>query len=220
MKRQKEAIVVFCAHPDDQVFGVGGTIARYAREGKKVYSVIFSYGESSHPWLRKKVTAGMRKKECEEADSILGGSGLIFLGLREGRFKEEIRKKGIKSRLKEVMRACSPSKVFVHSIDDRDPVAGDHRVVHDVITEVIDEMDYKGELYSFEVWNPINIRERSLPRMYVDVSDTFRVKTRALKCFRSQWVAMTLLYWSVYARAITNGIRSGYGLAERFYKLR
>lgn len=47
--------MVFCAHPDDEVLGAGGTIAKYAREGKKVIAVIFSYGESSHPWMKKKI---------------------------------------------------------------------------------------------------------------------------------------------------------------------
>ena len=42
-------IMVFAAHPDDEVIGAGGTIAKYAREGRQVVSVIFSYGEGSDP---------------------------------------------------------------------------------------------------------------------------------------------------------------------------
>lgn len=221
MKRKlKESVVVFCAHPDDQVFGVGGTMAKYAREGKRVYTVIFSYGEASHPWLRRRVTADMRIKECREADKIIGGSGLMFFGLREGHFKEEISSKEIKRKVREIINKYEPKKIFVHSIDDRDPIAGDHRVVHDLVLEVVDDINYKGELYTFDVWNPINVRKREKPRMYVDITDTFKIKIRALKCFRSQWITMTLLYWSVYVRALMNGVRSGYRLAERFYKIK
>ncbi len=219
-KKAKESVIVFCAHPDDHVFGVGGTMARYAKEGKRIYTVIFSYGEASHPWLKKKVTADMRVEECKEADKIIGGYGLTFLGFKEGSFKEEIKKRGVKKKIKEILSRCKPEKVFVHSIDDRDPISGDHRAVHDIVLEVLDEVDYKDELYTFDVWNPINVRKREKPKMYVDISETFKTKLEALKCFRSQWVAMTFLYWSVYARALINGIRSGYRLAERFYKVR
>ncbi|MFA4887817.1 MAG: PIG-L family deacetylase, partial [Candidatus Nanoarchaeia archaeon] len=40
----KETILVFAAHPDDEIIGVGGTIAKYAQEGKDVIVTIFSDG--------------------------------------------------------------------------------------------------------------------------------------------------------------------------------
>lgn len=217
--KQRESVIVFCAHPDDQILGAGGIMARYSDEGKDVYTVIFSYGEESHPWLKGKFTAKMRKAECLEADKIVGGSGVTFLGLKERHFKEEARKKKAKDRIMKIIMAKTPSKIFTHVIDDRDP-AGDHRVVHDTVLDAVDSLKMKVDVYCFDVWNPLNVRKRENPRMYVDITAFFELKIKALRCFRSQWAAMSLLFWSVYARAYINGMHVNCRLAERFYKAR
>ena len=51
-------MLVVCAHPDDNILGAGGTIAKYSSEGKKVITVIASYGESGNPWLKENVILG------------------------------------------------------------------------------------------------------------------------------------------------------------------
>ena len=45
---QQDRILILAPHPDDEILGVGGTIAKYSKEGKNNYVVIFSYGEVSH----------------------------------------------------------------------------------------------------------------------------------------------------------------------------
>ncbi len=67
----KDTILVVCAHNDDQLFGAGGTLAKYVKEGKRVVVVIFSYGELSHPWLKKDSIQKTRLDECEESDKII-----------------------------------------------------------------------------------------------------------------------------------------------------
>jgi len=56
--------------------------------------------------------------------------------------------------------------------------------------------------------------------MYVDITDTFKLKLKALRCFKSQWMTMISLLWSVYFRAIINGLDARCKYAERFYKIR
>ncbi len=219
MAKGKENVIVFCAHPDDQILGVGGTMARYSDEGKNVYTVIFSYGEASHPWLKKKVTARIRLKECLEADKVVGGKGVVFFGLKEAAFKEDAKRKGIKKKIRSILEQKKPSKIFTHMIDDRDP-SGDHRAVYDILLEAMDESKIQVDVYCFDVWNPLNVRKRASPQMYVDITNTFDKKIEALKKFRSQWMAMSVLYWSVYARAYSSGLHVGCRLAERFYKVR
>ena len=84
-----ETIMIICAHPDDEVLGMGGTIAKYASEGKRVVAVIFSYGENSHWWLKKKNTVEMRVAETKAAGKILGIHETIFLGLKDFDLKNE-----------------------------------------------------------------------------------------------------------------------------------
>ena len=63
MAIKQENIFVFCAHSDDQIFGPGATLAKYASVGKGIYTVIFSYGRLSHPHFREEVIIETRVKE-------------------------------------------------------------------------------------------------------------------------------------------------------------
>jgi len=214
---KKENVLVFCAHSDDQIFGVGGTIAKYSKEGKDITVIIFSYGEMTHPWLKRKKTIEMRVKESQDAAKIVGYHENIFLGLDEGNFAKQIIKRGIKNVIKKIIRQKKPLKIFTHSIDDPHI---DHRDVYYCIKSVLEETKNNIELYSFDVWNPVNFRKRDSPTLYVDISKTFNLKIKALKCFKSQIISLITLLWSVYVRAIVNGIHNKSRYAERFYKIK
>ena len=106
----KESVFVICAHSDDQILGPGGTLAKYAKEGKEIFTIIFSYGETSHFWLKKKVSAEIRVKEAQNADKVIGGSGVVFFGLKEGKFFEEVKNKDIKDKVKKLLKEKKSSR--------------------------------------------------------------------------------------------------------------
>ncbi|MBU0536052.1 MAG: PIG-L family deacetylase [Nanoarchaeota archaeon] len=216
-RKPKECILVLCAHSDDQVFGPGGTLAKYADEGKQIIIVVFSYGERSHPWLKRKVTVKMRVNESREAAKIIGIEKTIFLGLQEGRFTEDIYEKDIHDKVFRLINQYKPSKIFTHSSDDPMP---DHTATNKFVLELCNEIDFKGEVYSFDVWTPVKITERNLPKLYIDVSKTFHKKIKALRCFESQWMSLVSLLWSVYWRAIINGFKARARFAEVFHRIR
>lgn len=217
MKKNRDTIICFCAHNDDQIIGAGGTLAKYSSQGKEVYTIIFSFGEASHPHLRREVTVEMRVKESLKATKILGGKTNLYLGLKEGNFAEEFEKKNLMARLKKFLTERKPSKIFTHSVDDPHP---DHRAVYSIITQLLDQIKYKGSVYSFDIWNPINLGKRNLPRLIVDISDTFRKKVRAIEAHESQKLTRFSLLWNLYLKAIYNGLNNNTKYAEVFYKIR
>jgi LmbE family N-acetylglucosaminyl deacetylase len=210
-----KSIVVFCAHPDDEVFGTGGAIAKYSEDGYKIYVVIFSYGEQSHPWMKHHVTIETRVKESKAAGEILGCEENIFFGLKEGKFPDGIKEKNLGKVIKKIITERKPEKIFTHSSDDPHP---DHKEVHKAVMSVVGKMSKKYEVYCFEIWNPVNLAKRDLPRLYVPIS--LGKKLKALRCFHSQLLTMITLLWTVYLRAIKSGLESGYRFAEVFYKVR
>lgn len=216
-KQSDESILVICAHSDDQIFGPGGTVAKYAKEGKKVYSIIFSYGEMSHPFHLKQHTATARVKEAQDVDKYIGGSGVIFLGLNETRFLDEFKAKKMYSKLKKLIIKYNPTRVFTHSIDD--PVS-DHRAVNKLVVDTLDRMKFKCDVYMFDVWNLFNFKKTDYVRIIVDVSGTFKNKIKALRMFKSQGVARFSLMWSVYFRAWILARKINVRYAEVFYKIR
>ncbi|MBU0756735.1 MAG: PIG-L family deacetylase [Nanoarchaeota archaeon] len=217
----KETIMVLCAHNDDQIIGVGGTIAKYAKHGKRIVTVIFSYGEGSHPHLKKEVIIKTRVKESRSADKILCGDNgsTYYLGLTEGKFRQQIDDKDIGTKIAKLIEEHNPSKIFTHSIDDPHR---DHKVVYRFVMDLIKKIKYKGDVYAFNVWNLfINIRMRNKPRLVVDITETFRIKIDALERHKSQFIQAKLpLTWSMYARAILQGLIYKKKYAEVFFKIR
>lgn len=215
--KKEERILVFCAHSDDQIFGPGGTLTKYAAEGKVIHTYVFSYGESSHPHIKRKVTVEMRVNESIKANKIIGGNSVIFFGLTEGKIPDEIKTKNLKEKITNIILEEKPSKIFTHAPDDPH---FDHRAVFNVINEAYETTKIDSDLYIFDVWSLARFIHRENPKLVVDISDTFDKKIAALKAFESQWVAMLVLLWSVYARAIINGLKYGCDYAEVFYKVR
>jgi N-acetyl-1-D-myo-inositol-2-amino-2-deoxy-alpha-D-glucopyranoside deacetylase len=83
------------AHPDDEVFSTGGTLARYAEEGARVVVVYGTRGESGeihHPDLDPAEAVNqlgeIREREVREAAAILGVTDVFFLGYRDSGMKD------------------------------------------------------------------------------------------------------------------------------------
>ena len=215
---EQESILFLCAHNDDQIVGAGGTIAKYAKEGKKIITVMFSYGESSLPHIREKVSRRTRVLESKKAAKVLGESEIYYLALKEGNFKEEIQRKRIYSKIRIIIKRVKPSKIFTHSIDDPHP---DHRSVYYFTIDLVERMNYKGEVYSFNVWNMFfNFRKRDMPKLVVDITDTLKTKVEAFRKHKSQVAAIFSLMWNIYLQATLNGFNNHVKYAEVFYKIK
>ncbi len=75
------------AHPDDETFGVGGTLAKYALAGTRVYYACATRGEAGDvdaKLLNGNSSIGdLRWTELECASGILGLAGIFHLGYRD-----------------------------------------------------------------------------------------------------------------------------------------
>ena len=209
---KQETVVVIAAHSDDHIIGAGGTIAKYAAEGRKVRVIVLSYGEKTHPWLKARYSKEMRAQEAYNADKLVGCKSTFF-DLKEGKFEEGY--PAIKQKLAATLKKQKPAKIFTHSNEDIHP---DHRAAYAIAEDAIKESEIKPEIYLFSIWNPISPRRNNTPKMYVDISKTHAKKMAALSHFRSQWAALALLIGSIIAKEVKNGLHIGSLCAERFYK--
>lgn len=212
---KKETIILFSAHTDDYALGAGGTVKKYAKEGKKVIAVIFSYGESSHPWLKHDIVQKMRSKEALEAGKLLGCE-TIFLNLKEFHFYGSYKNKNPQKELIKLINKEKPAKIFTHSSEDPHP---DHRGVYKITMDLYKKIKPKPELYVFSIWNPVSFKT-SYPALYVDVSKTFSLKLKALKTFRSQKVHIAYPLFLLLFRAIREGFKIRKKFAEKFLRIK
>ncbi len=209
-------ILSLVAHNDDHVIGAGGTLAKYASMGKKVRTIIFSFGEGSHPHLKREVIIRMRVRESLKSDKLIGGKGIAYLGLSEGSFNEEFKKKNIYKKIADIVKMENPEMIFTHSIDDPHP---DHKAVYGLVRRLLKEKRISCNVFSFEIWNPLRFRRRNVPKLIVDISNTFETKIQAVLAHKSQKVAIGALFWNIWLKAKWYGLKTGYKYAEIFHKV-
>ena len=82
-----KTILAVLAHPDDESFGLGGTLALYASKGYNTYYVCATRGEAGTVdpghLTGFKDTAELRTGELERAAKILGLKQVFYLGYRD-----------------------------------------------------------------------------------------------------------------------------------------
>lgn len=80
-------ILLLLAHPDDETFGPGGTVAKYASEGAKVYLATATRGEEGMlgdpPLCGRERLGEVREGELRAAAAVLGLAEVTFLGFRD-----------------------------------------------------------------------------------------------------------------------------------------
>jgi len=83
-----KTVLVFTPHPDDDLFGAGGTIALLNRNGNKVYVALYTNDDkgSYDPEMTSQRLARIRKAEEEAAEGLLGTpkENLLWLGYDDG----------------------------------------------------------------------------------------------------------------------------------------
>ena len=81
MTNPSNTILVVTPHPDDAEGGAGGTIARFAKEGKKVVLVVCTNGDkgTSDRTMKPEKLAAIREKEQLDAAEALGLAEVVFL---------------------------------------------------------------------------------------------------------------------------------------------
>ncbi|MAG39096.1 hypothetical protein CMO90_03315 [Candidatus Woesearchaeota archaeon] len=214
-----EKILIVAAHSDDQIIGVGGTAAKYVLEGLSVHTIIFSQGEISHPHFQENIIVRTREKESLQADKIIGGEKIHFLRLAEKHAGKEEELLKAKNKLKTLIKNLKPIKIFTHSKQDPHPL---HKITSTIVLDIADELPFKTEVYTFDIWNTFRWDKKKHHQLAVDISQTFDKKIRALKCFKSQFNVQGFMNFlpliTMYLKNFWNGLTHHTKYVEIFYK--
>ena len=221
--KYSQTIIVFCAHPDDEAIGMGGTIAKYAQEGKRIICCFFTDGEGSHPWEKRSFITTRRRREVTRAAKLLGTTRLYHFGFTDGKLTQDVKKPIVSQVIADILKRYKPQKVFTH--DEDDMLYPDHTAVHRIVCATVDaynkglSQSQKTSLYTFNIW-AFAMRRRNTPQLFVDVTDTFAKKLDALKEFRTQRIALIQLWPAIIVRAFLQGISKKTRYGENFFQIR
>jgi N-acetylglucosamine malate deacetylase 2 len=189
-------LLAILAHPDDESFPIGGTLARYAEKGAVVDLLVATRGEAGIPGKSADETATLREKELRRACAVLGINPPKFLGFFDGRLDEIPEETGVMYILAALTR-LKPDVVITFGPDG---ISGhpDHVRVNRWTAIAFDQLHQESDgpqrLYYIAPSEatqqgcgiPPAPHELEGPMAYIDVGDYLINKVRAAQQHRSQ----------------------------------
>src|SRR5512134_1673928 len=189
------------AHPDDQEFSIGGTLAKWARAGSEVISVIITSGDSgsndpAKDGSHKQELAELREKEQLAANAILGVKETLFLRYPDGELEPTI---GLRKDLTRIIRQYKPDVVLAGNPEawfygDEYLNHPDHRAAAQAAATAV--FPSAGTRLMFTELLEAGYEPHEVKRFYVhgtdkvntwiDITDTLELKIKALQQHVSQ----------------------------------
>jgi LmbE family N-acetylglucosaminyl deacetylase len=173
-------VLIVVAHPDDEVLGCGGTIAKLVKKGWECYTLFLGEGITSRdpfrdPEKRKNELKQLRE-QATKANKILGVKEVFFENFPDNRF-DGVELLDIVKRIEGYIDEIKPRLIFTHWEGDLNQ---DHRLVAEAVkiaTRPVPNCSVKAvytcEVLSSSEWNFSKV---FTPNVYVDISETLKVK--------------------------------------------
>jgi len=146
-------ILIVAAHPDDEILGCGGTIARLVKEGNVAYTLILGEGITSRDKTRdakkRKNEIEQLKKQTLQANKEIGVKKVFTYDYPDNRF-DTVPFLDIVKTIEEVKDKIKPDMIYTHYCNDLNI---DHKITYNAVitaTRPVKGENVK-EIYSFEV---------------------------------------------------------------------
>lgn len=179
-------VLVIAPHPDDEVLGAGGTIAKRAAAGHDVYVCIVTKG--CEPLFHEPMIEQGRN-ECRTADKFLGVKETFFLDFPAAMLEEVPRYK-LNDGILSIVQRVKPDEVY---IPHRGDMQIDHKMVVDAAMVAL-RPKYEQRvmrIYAYETlsetgWDAPNTINEFIPTVYEDITSTIDKKLEAMSMFKTQ----------------------------------
>ena len=180
------SILVLAAHPDDDVLGCGGSIAKYAAEGFRIHVAfladgVYSRGNSA---LNLNAELDVRRSAARSALAVLGVQSVSFNDFPDNRM-DTVALIDIAQAIEHMITEHKPSIVFTHNFND---VNIDHRKINEATVVACRPQPGHAvktilcyEVASSTEWQLPGPHLSFTPNWYVDISAFLKLKLKALK---------------------------------------
>lgn len=192
-----KTIVAIFAHPDDESFGPGGTLAKLAKENT-VYVICITNGDGKMGNRKQEIALGkIRRNELLTSSKILGIKKVYFLGYRDGSLNNNIYHT-LAEKIQTVLEKLQPKQLVTY---ESRGVSGhtDHIVASNVTSYLFYKVASIDSLWYFCIHERIrNLRGQDyfiyMPPGYtdaeinkkIDVTDVWETKVKAMRSHTSQ----------------------------------
>jgi LmbE family N-acetylglucosaminyl deacetylase len=181
------SVLVVVAHPDDEVLGSGGTIARHAALGEKVYVLFLTDGVGARGGGADQ--AAVRRSAAETAAKILGSEQPRFLSFPDNRL-DAVDRLDVVQAIEEATSKLRPSTIYTHHAGDLNV---DHQICHLTVLTAFRPLPRASvrrilamEVASSTEWSTPCISSAFIPNHFVDIEDTLPRKAAALRAYAEE----------------------------------
>jgi N-acetylglucosamine malate deacetylase 1 len=186
------SIAVVAAHPDDEVLGCGGAIARHSQEGDRVHILIVAEGATSRSATRNveeaRAALSALAQAATTASGILGAASVELLQFPDNRL-DSVDLLDVAKSIEGFMERYSPQVVYTHFSGD---LNRDHQIVSEATQIACRPLPDSriSELLMFEVASSTGWRAGAesvfCPNHFCNISSTLELKLRALSAYASE----------------------------------
>jgi LmbE family N-acetylglucosaminyl deacetylase len=185
-------VLVVAAHPDDEVLGCGGTMARLAREGHTVDIAIMAEGITSRHSHRDDADAAQLSRLHQHAHAAaakVGAKGVRLFKLPDNRL-DTVPLLDIVKLVEDLVQELQPEVIYTHHPGDLNI---DHGVVHRAVLTATRPLPGQSvrEIYAFEVpssteWAFQRLEPVFRANVFVDVTATLEAKLAGFACYQGE----------------------------------
>jgi LmbE family N-acetylglucosaminyl deacetylase len=212
-------ILVIAPHPDDEVLGCGGTIAKFTNQGDETHLCIVTKAykpDWSEEFLRE------RQEEIKKANRILGIKKTYQLNLPSVKL-DTIPQKQLNASILKVINEVKPDVLYIPHKGD---LNRDHRLVFEAA--LVATRPLYPELKKILSYETLSVTDWGelinpfIPNVYVDISETFEKKIESMKAYASELknYPHPRSIDIIEALAKKRGSEAGLRLAEAFIQIR
>ena len=185
-------ILVVAAHPDDEVLGCGGTIARLAQQGRDVYVAILGEGITSRYENRSEADPKLVEtlhQQSSKVGEMLGAKEVFTYELPDNRF-DTVPLIDVVKTIEDLVTRLEPEAVYTQHGGDLNV---DHVVVNRATltaTRPLSSCSVK-QLYAYQVFSSTDwafglFEPHFRPNVFVDIGDTLETKIRAMQLYETE----------------------------------
>ncbi len=179
-------VLVIAPHPDDEVLGCGGTMARLTDAGHEVHVAVVTKGYE--PAFPQSLVAQVRE-ELAQSHKLLGVTKCHFLDLPAAAL-DTIPGSQINAAVGKVVEEVRPDTLFIPFVGD---IHKDHQLIFvaALVAARPRSRSIPNRIYAYETlsetnWAAPGITETFIPNVFFDVTHTLERKLEAFACFKSQ----------------------------------